>query len=300
MSSNPPVLVYNELRKPRAARTKRNTVVVQVKTAGQKTEQVEVVKLEFNVFGEMLCFRIAVGQQLAGLTDLVPLARMLSTKLVSVVKRNIAGHGDSMPCRPGCSRCCRYLVPVSIPEVLCLAQEITRAAPWKRLLMSESCLLTARCVLELTPKTLLSDKFINEETPRMPGLKDVSDWYADMNLPCPFLLGNLCMIYDKRPLACREYLVTGSAQGCRPDSVNEARVVRAPVSILEALVQLTSELTGNGIETIVLPFLCVWCQDNREYAEYKWPAAYLVRRFVSILTTLDMENKEMIPLPHEK
>jgi len=285
MSSNQPVVVCNEPRNGTSAGLNRH---------------VEVIELELNVFGELLHFRISVQPQPAGLADLVPLARMISTKVVSVVKRNIAVRGDSVPCRAGCSRCCRYLVPVSIPEALCLAREMGAMVSWKRLLMSESCLLMARCILELTPKRLFSAEFKKGRREEALAVRDISDWYTGINLPCPFLLGNLCMIYDKRPLACREHLVTGLAQGCSPDSVNEARVVRMPVSILDAVVQLTSELTGNGIETIVLPFLLAWYHNNRKYTECRWPATYLVRRFVSILTTLNMENKEMMPSPHEK
>ncbi len=269
MNNNTPVLVCNEPRNGLSAGPKRHA---------------EIIELNLDVLGQLVCFRISVQPQRAGLADLVPLARAISTKLASVVSNKVISAGAVIPCHPGCCRCCRYLVPVSVPEALCLAREMGAMVTWKRLLMSESCLLTARRILELTPKRFFCAQFEKDRPQKTLAVEGVSDWYTGMNLPCPFLLGNLCMIYDRRPLACREHLVTGLAQGCSPDSVNQARVVPMPVSILDAVVQLTGELTHNAVETIVLPFLLVWYHNNRKYTECTWPAAFLVRRFVTILT----------------
>jgi hypothetical protein len=65
-----------------------------------------------------------------------------------------------------------------------------------------------------------------------------------------------------------------------------------PISILEALAQLTSELEQTTIEAIILPFAIIWCRENPEYFKHTWPASQLVRRFINILTTKNSHNNK--------
>lgn len=244
----------------------------------------DLIELKLNIFGKLLHIYIGAEDKLAKLSDIVPLARFLSTKIISTIKQHVNNNGDTIACHSNCSHCCRYLVPLTIPEAMCLTEEVRARPQWERRFVEESYLLTARCILGLTPKCSLK-KFAHIHLETGSRLKDLSDWYGQINLPCPFLLNNLCTIYKQRPIACREHLVISSPSDCKGHSTNHPQLVQMPISILNALACLTSELEQATNKAIILPFALIWCLDNPEYFKHTWPASYLVRRFINILTT---------------
>ncbi|MBM3748571.1 MAG: YkgJ family cysteine cluster protein, partial [Acidobacteria bacterium] len=63
----------------------------------------------------------------------------------------------------------------------------------------------------------------------------IGEEYIRLALPCPFLEAESCSIYPHRPLACREYLVTSSAEGCRTPGPETIRKVPLPVKFSEIL-----------------------------------------------------------------
>ena len=256
--------------------------------------QMDIIELKLDIFGKLLHIRIGAGNEPAKLSDLVPLAWLVSTKIILATKQHIINNGDTIACRANCSQCCRYLVPLTIPEAVRLTEEVTTMPQWKRRFVNERSLLTARGILELTPKYTL-EKFTNTRPESGCNLEDVSDWYSSINLPCPFLLNDLCMIYEQRPIACREHLVIGSASNCKSNSTNQTQLVQMPISILNALAHLTSELEETTIEAIILPFVFAWCQENPKYFKHTWPASQLVRCFINILTTENRHKNKPKP-----
>jgi hypothetical protein len=59
-----------------------------------------------------------------------------------------------------------------------------------------------------------------------------------------------------------------------------------PVSIAQALGELTAELEGSEVEAVMLPFAFAWAQENLERSERTWPAEFMVGRFVEILKSM--------------
>lgn len=45
--------------------------------------------------------------------------------------------------------------------------------------------------------------------------------FYQMGRPCPLLDDGICMVYEVRPLTCRNYVSFGDPEGCRPESINE-------------------------------------------------------------------------------
>ena len=256
--------------------------------------QMDLVELELDISGKLLHIRIGAENKAAKLSDMVPLARLVSAKIISTIEEPLINSGDTITCHAKCSHCCRYLIPLTIPEAMQLTEVVTTMAEWERRFVDESTLLTARCLLELTPKQSL-EKITNAEIETGFKLKDISDWYGRMNLPCPFLLNNLCTIYEQRPIACREHLAISPASHCKVNSTNQPQLLQMPLSVLEALAQLTNELEGTTPEAIILPFALVWCRENPEYLKHSWPASQLLRRFINILTVQNRHNNKAAP-----
>ncbi|MHC4113757.1 MAG: YkgJ family cysteine cluster protein [Planctomycetota bacterium] len=253
----------------------------------------ELVELKLNILGNSLHFYITAENKPVRLSALVPLARLLSTKIITVIKEYVINNGGTIVCQANCSQCCRYLVSLAIPEVIQLNEEVMQMPKWKHRFVCESTALTARQILELTPKDLWQE-LAEAQSEIGSKLNSISKWYHSMNLPCPFLLKNMCIIYNQRPIACREHFVVNSAPDfcCKPNSTKQPQLLQMPISIAEALAELTSELEQKPVETIILPFALAWYDKNYGYFKHIWPASQLVRRFINVLTTQNSHNNK--------
>ncbi len=254
----------------------------------------EVIGLELDILGKKVNFPTRVGQGRARLSDIVPLARTLCTKITDVVVESIRSDGGHIPCCKGCSACCsRYLVPLSVPEALRLKEEISTAPGYRRISMSRACLLTAHRILSHKPPKPFMHQAADASEVSQADLNLLSNWYASLNMACPFLYNRVCTIYEQRPLACREHFVKGSARSCKGQR-GVAEVVEMPVQIPNALAQLASELEDTSVEAVILPLTLVWCEENPERAERTWPLVMMVRRFVEIVRTMAHEDSTSV------
>ncbi|MHC4336758.1 MAG: YkgJ family cysteine cluster protein [Planctomycetota bacterium] len=255
-----------------------------------------IIGLELDILGEVVDIRISAAQRQATLADIVPLARILSTKFVSAVVDKLRKEQKSVACCKGCSACCRHcLVPLSVPEVFRMMQEVLDMPADQSKAILQSCLDAAKTILDGKLESFdLNSSTTNDPT----DVSQLGSWYAGLKLPCPFLSGGLCTIYEQRPTACREHLVTDSALLCETKPTDEPNVVMMPVSVVEALGQLASELEGTGVvEAIILPLALPWAQENLQRHQRTWPAIMMVERFVDILQETASKKSAVTPTP---
>ena len=254
--------------------------------------KVETFSFELDILGEPVRFRINVADRHARLSDITPLARALSAKLALAVSDRLRRSGKVVPCCKGCPACCRYLVPLSVPEVFRLRQEVLAMPAEQGKSVLQSCLETAKKILNERPE----DSEINElaQTNTQPQISRLSKWYAGLKLPCPFLSNNLCISYEQRPIACREHMVTGSAILCDTEGMDEPHIVQIPVSVLECLGELTAELEQSNIESVMLPLALPWAQENLERSRRTWPAVIMVEHFIGILKAAASKNSAAV------
>jgi len=250
----------------------------------------KVIDLDMDILDEKICIRIGVRQVRARLAAIVPLARTICSKINDVVIKNIRNNGEQISCYKGCSACCKCcLVPLSVPEAFRLKDEIDKAPAEKRNLTWRNCLIASHHLL--TQKT--TKKFLEQSAESLSNnpahLNLISDWYSSLKLTCPFLHQDICTIYERRPLVCREHFIIGSAEGCK-DENSFAEVVDMPIRISNALGQLASELEGTEEQAVILPLALLWCEDNKKRAEKTWPFETMVTRLVEIIEA--MANKD--------
>jgi Fe-S-cluster containining protein len=234
-------------------------------------EHTEIIGLELDISGTRLDFRIAASGD-ARLADIVPAARAVCGKITETVLEQMSLSGSCIPCRKGCAACCSYLVPLSAPEVFRFRQEIFPKAKYSPDNMLRTYLLAARRLISHRPPR---DAFGNPDD-----LSALSQWYASLNLTCPFLYSHQCAIYHQRPLACREHLVTGSARGCRGNS-SKAQVIDLPARLGNILCRLTKELCDVD-DTVMMPLALAWYEENKQLDERTWPAAMMTKLLVEI------------------
>ena len=253
-------------------------------------DSAQIVEFEIDIAGEMVEFQIHVMDGDMKLADIVLLAQMVGDKIIDVTVVNAESNGNVISCVQGCSACCNYLVPLSVPEALWLRKEISSQAQTQQRQVMRACLMASRRILKCQPPVL----FINQKTQTPQSSSDVnliSNWYKSLKLQCPFLKNKICTIYQARPLACREHIAINPAGSCRGDQ--RAELVEIAVSMVDVLVQLTAELEEADPEAVVMPLLLAWCDGNLERSEQTWPAAVIVGRFVKIIKTIANQSREL-------
>lgn len=264
------------------------------KASGSNSYVGEIVSFELEIAGKTIPFDIDVAAEKATLADIVQPARKLSSKLAIAVREGVKEKGQPIPCSKGCSACCNSLIPLSVPEVFRMREELLVMPTEKSNQILKSCIHTAEKILEKTGRTDCLKDFSRNGKPR---ISQINKWYGELKLTCPFLSEDLCMLYEQRPLVCREHIVTGSSGPCQKDHKCRPNVLQMPVSVLETLGQLAGELEQTAVEAVMLPFSFAWAQDNLQRAERVWPAVEMVRHFVEILKQKTSKNSKVVALP---
>lgn len=206
----------------------------------------------------------------AGLADLAPIARRLCD---AVNTRVLASCEVSVCCRKGCGACCSYLVPLAIPEVLRLKQEIDSMPPRQSRRIQESMLAASRELLSHT-----STAMAQEASPA-----ETAAWYRSLGLRCPMAVEDFCGVYASRPLACREHFAVGIAVAGKPSDCPGSDVLPMPVSVLQALADVTSVALNQPVEAVVLPLAMVWLQSHSDLLTRTFPADWLMSQLVDSL-----------------
>jgi Fe-S-cluster containining protein len=254
--------------------------------------QGKVINLNFKAAEKDISFPINIMANEVTLSDIVIPARKLSSKIAVAHREMLARKGEKVPCRKGCCSCCSSLIPMSLPEVFRLSEEFAEMPEDKNQRLLRDCIDSAQKILKKAGEDNSLHDFANNDKSK---ITELNEWYSELGIECPFLSKRgLCKIYEQRPLACREHIVTGTSKLCQKDTECKPKVVPIEVSVLETLGQLTSEIEGKEIEAIMLPFSLAWAQDNRKRAEKKWPAEKMVRRFAEIIQHKAVNNQTQI------
>ena len=170
-----------------------------------------------------------------------------------------------------------------MPEVFYLQQQIIQMETKHCTELLQACCDSAEKILD--PKALQKYR-LNQEI----DILEVSNWYSELGLSCPFLLNGSCRIYEQRPLACREHMVISSSS-CKDSNDSETKIVSLPVSILEVLGRLSADLEETNIEAVILS-LALTCIDEAyiQRSQKTWPAISMAKHFVQLLDKMSQAN----------
>lgn len=211
-------------------------------------------------------------------TAIVSSLRRMGEAAQALEERNAVSQGASVSCKKGCAACCRMLIPLSAPEAFALASAV-KGWPAERREAALSRLGDARARLEraglLTPLRELaeSERQLGDDT-----FEPINHAYYALRLPCPFLVEESCSIYDDRPSACRELLVTSPAEWCQDPERNPVRSVPVPLRIGTVLALLWADLAGGPARFIPLPLALEWAERHAEEGRRSWPGREILER----------------------
>ena len=241
-------------------------------------------------------------------TGFVPITAILSSlravgeQAMAMEEQQAGIAGERVSCQKGCAACCRMLVPVSAPEAFALHDVIAempqerRSAVRRKLDEARRRLLHAGLLDPLTTVAESSRQLTDEE------MEPVNHAYYGLQMPCPFLEEEVCSIYEDRPAACRELLVTSPAELCSDLVHNPVRPLPVPLRISTVLGLLWSELAGGPIRFIPLPLAWDWAQRHLSDRSPMWRGAQLFERAIEMIWRFLVQefHHRGVPLPDRK
>lgn len=209
-------------------------------------------------------------------TAIVPLLRKLGEEAQALEEARLSAGGESRSCTKGCAACCHMLVPLSPPEAYALMNFIrslpteTQERLMARFSQTKSTLVSHGLWQRLVD---LGESSVPPDDETLDPIN--RDFYA-LRLACPFLEEDMCSIYDERPAACRELLVTSPMERCQDMVENEISPIPAPVRVSPVLGLLWGELTSSPPQLIPLPIVLDWVKHHPQENEKTWRGSDLL------------------------
>ena len=241
-----------------------------------ETPSIERFEIALNTPAGRLNTTLDVPTGFVPITSIVPVARRLGEEMLKLEELHSREAGDSISCRMGCAACCRMLVPLSPPEAFALRDYIAqlpeeRQATLHQKIAESKSTLASHDLLDRLREVADATRPIPDEE-----LDPINRAYYALRHPCPFLENEICSIYEARPAACRELLVTSPAALC--DNLVENPVTPLPVSVRIGTVLglLWGAVTGSSPRLIPLPLALEWAEQHRDEASRTWAGSSLI------------------------
>lgn len=235
----------------------------------------ERFEISLNTSAGQITTAVDVPTGFVPITSIVPLMRRLGEEVQALEVARAGEQGRVPSCQKGCAACCRMLVPLSAPEAFAVRE-------WVR---SRSVEQQARIIARFTEtKARLLSKGIWQPLSALCGASDpwsdealdeMNRRYYALRLACPFLEEERCTIYDERPAACRELLVTSPADQCEDLIANPVNTIPAPMRVSTILGLLWQDVTSTSTRLIPLPLVLDWAEDHTRENTRKWKGTQL-------------------------
>ena len=234
------------------------------------------------------------------IASIVPLTRRLGEEILKLEEHRSREAGHTVSCRMGCAACCRMLVPLSPPEAFSLVEYIEQLPTERREAIERNVTHTKA---ELAEHGLLDrlQAVANAERPIADEeLEPINRAYYALRHPCPFLENEMCSIYEARPAACRELLVTSPAELCDNMVENPVKPVPISVRIGTVLGLLWASISGSSPRLVPLPLALDWARQHRKAGMQQWTGSHLIDRMLDTMWRIlshEFERRGQPPMP---
>lgn len=237
---------------------------------------VERFEIALNTPAGRLTTTLDVPTGFVPITAIVPVTRRLGEEVAGLEEHLARERGQNISCRMGCAACCRMLVPLSPPEAIALRDYVDQLPSDRRekllqKIADTKSILRSRGLWDQLWAVAEAQTSIPDE-----GLDPVNRAYYALRHPCPFLENEMCSIYEARPAACRELLVTSPAEWCDDMVGNPVNPLPVSVRIGTVLGLLWGALTEKPPRLIPLPLALEWVEQHAGESRRTWPGAQLV------------------------
>lgn len=236
----------------------------------------ERFEVALNTPAGRLTTAIDVPTGLIPITAIVPVTRRLGEEAAQLEAQQAVAAGQTISCRMGCAACCRMLVPLSAPEAFALREYVEQLPTDRRTLLLNRISDTK----ERLKREGLWDRLhdVAEASRPVPDeeLDPINRSYYALRIPCPYLEDEMCSIYEARPAACRELLVTSPAELCQNMVENPVTPLPVSMRIGSILGLVWGTLTSSPPRLIPLPMALEWAERHEEESRQTWPGSSLL------------------------
>ena len=241
-----------------------------------ETPSIERFEIAVNTPAGRLNTTLDVPTGFVPITSIVPVTRRLGEEILKLEELRSREAGHSISCRMGCAACCRMLVPLSPPEAFALRDYIAqlpedRQDTLRRKIAHSQATLASHNLLDRLQEVADATRPIPDED-----LDPINRAYYALRHPCPFLENEICSIYEARPAACRELLVTSPAVLCDNLVDNPVKPLPVSVRIGTVLGLVWGAVTNSSPRLIPLPLALDWAEQHRDDACRTWSGSNLI------------------------
>ena len=237
---------------------------------------VERFEVALNTPAGRLTTAIDVPTGLIPITAIVPLTRRLGDEAAELEIQQTTETGQTISCRKGCAACCRMLVPLSVPEAFSLRDYVGQLSADRRTYLLNRLSDTKDRVKRAGLWDRLNDVAEASRPVSDEELDPINQSYYALRMPCPYLENELCSIYEARPAACRELLVTSPAELCQDLVQNPVTPLPVSMRISSVLGLAWGTLTNSPPRLIPLPIALDWAERHEEESRRTWPGSSLL------------------------
>ena len=238
----------------------------------------EHFEIALNTSAGQITTAVEVPTGFVPVTAIVPLIRRFGEEAQALEVAHSTDASKTPSCHKGCAACCRMLVPLSAPEAFALGEWV-RSRPTDQQERIVARLVEAKT--QLLSQGLwerLSELCNAPEQPKDDVLEVMNREYYALRLPCPFLEEEVCTIYEARPAACRELLVSSPPERCDDLINNSVDPISAPLLVSTVLGLLWQELTKSPTRLIPLPVALDWAKGHEQENQQTWRGVELLDR----------------------
>ena len=181
---------------------------------------------------------------------LLPALRATADALVAFSAARTERAGKRVSCALGCGACCRQLVPLAPAEARRLSRLVDELPGPRRAAVRERFVHAVRRAGEAGLLPLLEGRVPWGEGRAV----EVGLAWFRLGIPCPFLEDEACSIYEERPIACREYLVTSPPAACAAPTPESVDAVPLPTRVWAAAAR-EEQATSDGEPARCVPLV---------------------------------------------
>jgi len=258
----------------------------------------ERFQLELKTPAGVLSAEVEVATGFVPLASIVPLVQRLGAEAHRLEENRVVQAGGRISCQKGCAACCRMLVPVSPLEAITLRRYVLSLPEERRRQVRDKIDEAKRRLEHAGLLGALRDVAESVKARSDEELEPLNQDYYALRMPCPFLDNEQCSIYEHRPAACRELLVTSPAEWCDDLAHNAVAPIDVSIRVSTVLGVLWAEATGQAPRLIPLPIAIDWAARHDDTARELRKGTDLLNRALETITRfLEQGSPARTPQP---
>jgi Fe-S-cluster containining protein len=216
---------------------------------------------------------LTIPDKLVCIAEIVPFVHFIADQ---IVKTAIDHSSLPITCGKGCGVCCNQLVPLSIPEVFFIVEQLRVMPPQERFPILSR--------FDVTEKQLIASNFIQtlRTIDQIRNDRTIAEHYFNMNIQCPFLDEQSCTIHPWRPVVCREFNALSEPKLCADpfnNKISSISYIQRPSSILA---KLFSMITDTAPTLIPMPLLFESFEQHQKHSTTTWQSTFLAQTILDI------------------